>query len=80
MKAATIVILVLAAWGQHAGEGTHKEQTAKAKSQRLLELHTDDAASYSNENEFNHDAKHRYRFFRDRIIPEVVDDGSKEVK
>jgi hypothetical protein len=47
MKAATIVILVLAAWGQHAGEGTHKEQTAKAKSQRLLQLHTDDAASYS---------------------------------
>jgi hypothetical protein len=45
-----------------------------------LELHTDDAAGYSNENEFNHDAKHRYRFFRDRIIPEVGEVGSKGVK
>jgi hypothetical protein len=34
----------------------------------------------SDENTFNHDAKHRYRFFRDRIIPEVGEVGSKEVK
>jgi hypothetical protein len=47
MNAATIVILVHAALGQQAGEGTHKDQSARAKSQRLLQLHTDDAASYS---------------------------------
>jgi hypothetical protein len=47
MNGATIVILVLVVLGQQAVKGTHKEQTAKSKSQRLLELHTDDAASYS---------------------------------
>jgi hypothetical protein len=32
-------------------------------------------------NTFNYDAKHRFRFYQDRIIPELVDDGSKpEVK
>ena len=34
----------------------------------------------SDENTFNHDAKHRFRFYQDRIIPEVAEDGSKEVK
>jgi len=47
MNAATILIFLLAATGQQAVEGTDKDQAAKAKSQRLLELHTNDAASYS---------------------------------
>ena len=47
MNAATTLIFLLAATGQQAVEGTHKDQAAKAKSQRLLELHTNDAASYS---------------------------------
>jgi len=47
MNAATILIFLLAATGQQAVEGSHKDQAAKAKSQRLLELHTSDAASYS---------------------------------
>jgi hypothetical protein len=47
MNAVTTLILLLAATGQQAVEGTHKDQAAKAKSQRLLELHTNDAASYS---------------------------------
>jgi len=47
MNGATILLLLLAATGQQAVEGTQKGQGAKAKSQRLLELHTNDAASYS---------------------------------
>jgi len=47
MNAATILILLFAATGQQAVEGTHKDQGTKAKSQRLLELHTNDAASFS---------------------------------
>jgi hypothetical protein len=47
MNAAMTLILLLAATGQQAVEGAHKDQAAKAKSQRLLELHTNDAASYS---------------------------------
>jgi hypothetical protein len=34
----------------------------------------------SDENTFNHDAKLRFRFYQDRIIPEVGVDGAKEVK
>jgi hypothetical protein len=45
MNVATIVILVFAAAGQQPE--TQKNQAAKAKSQQLLELHTNDAASYS---------------------------------
>ena len=45
MNVATIVILVLAAAGQQAE--AQKNQTARAKSQQLLELHTSDAASFS---------------------------------
>jgi hypothetical protein len=47
MNAATILILLLAASGQQAVEGPRKDQAAKAKSQRLLELHTNDAASFA---------------------------------
>jgi hypothetical protein len=47
MNAATTLIILLAATGQQAVEGAHKDQAAKAKSRRLLELHTNDAASYS---------------------------------
>jgi hypothetical protein len=32
----------------------------------------------SDENTFYHDAKHRFRFYQDRFIPEITDDGSKE--
>jgi hypothetical protein len=35
----------------------------------------------SDENTFYHDAKHRFRFYQDRFIPELRDDGSsREVK
>jgi len=47
MNAAMTLIFLLAATGQQAVEDAHKEQAAKAKSQRLLELHTNDAAGYS---------------------------------
>src|SRR5580700_12145422 len=47
MNAATIVVLLLAGANQQAGEVPRKDQAAKAKGQRLLELHTNDAASYS---------------------------------
>jgi hypothetical protein len=43
----TLVILVLIAMCQRPDEGTPGAEAAKAKSQRLLELHTSDAASYS---------------------------------
>jgi hypothetical protein len=35
------------------------------------------SAIRSNENTFNHDAKHRYRFLHDRRIPELKGEGSK---
>jgi hypothetical protein len=47
MNTAMTLIFLLAATGQQAVEGAPKDQAAKAKSQRLLELHTSDAASYS---------------------------------
>ena len=47
MNAMTTLIFLLVATGQQSTEGTHNDQAAKAKSQRLLELHTDDAASFS---------------------------------
>ena len=47
MNAAITVIFLLAATGQQAVEGSQKDQIAKAKSQWLLQLHTNDAASYS---------------------------------
>ena len=47
MQASTTLILLLVATGQRPAEGTHSDEAAKAKSQRLLELHTSDAASYS---------------------------------
>jgi hypothetical protein len=47
MKAATTVILLLAVTGQRALNDTGKDHASKAKSQFLLELHTNDAASYS---------------------------------
>jgi hypothetical protein len=120
MNAATILVLVLGATAQLAGEYTRNRQAAKARSQRLLELHTNDAASFSffrdaertqkltfkrepvyrwtnptrsvgqegellgrevwsairsEENTLNHDAKHLYRFYRDRIILELRDNG-----
>ena len=47
MNATTILVLVLGATAQLAGEYTRTDQAAKARSQRLLELHTNDAASFS---------------------------------
>jgi hypothetical protein len=47
MNAMTTLIFVLVATGQQSAEGTQNDEAAKAKSQRLLELHTNDAASYS---------------------------------
>jgi hypothetical protein len=47
MNAMTTLIFLLVATSQQSAEGTHNDQAAKAKSQRLLELHTDDAASFS---------------------------------
>jgi hypothetical protein len=47
MNALTLWILLVAPLGQQAVENAQKEQAAKARSQRLLELHTDDAASFS---------------------------------
>jgi hypothetical protein len=34
----------------------------------------------SEENTFYHDAKHRFRFYQDRIIPELADDGAGDKK
>jgi len=47
MNALTISILVFVATGQQASESNQKDESAKARSQQLLELHTNDAASYS---------------------------------
>ena len=47
MNVMTTLIFLLVATGQQSAEGTQNDQAAKAKSQRLLELHTNDAASYS---------------------------------
>jgi hypothetical protein len=47
MNAATILVLLLAGASQQAGEVPRKDQAAKAKGQKLLELHTNDATSYS---------------------------------
>jgi hypothetical protein len=47
MNTATTLIFLLAVTGQQAVESTHKDQATKAKSQRLLELHTNDAGTYS---------------------------------
>ena len=32
----------------------------------------------SDENTFYHDAKHRFRFYQDRIIAEIGDDGARQ--
>ncbi len=47
MNALTLWILLVASIGQQAVEGAEQDQAAKARSQRLLELHTDDAASFA---------------------------------
>jgi hypothetical protein len=47
MNAVTLSMLLLAHLGQQAVENAPKDPGAKAMSQRLLELHTSDAASYS---------------------------------
>jgi hypothetical protein len=47
MSAATIVIITLATAGQQTRDLAPKDDSAKAKGQRLLELHTTDAASYA---------------------------------
>jgi hypothetical protein len=47
MNAVTVLLLLLAAMGQQAGEKTRTDQAAKGKSRQLLELHTSDAASFS---------------------------------
>jgi hypothetical protein len=146
MNAMTTLIFLLVATGQQSAEGTRNEQAAKAKSQRLLELHTDDAASYessdpdvvdgalftmvssagtdpeiilmlearksesgsqwvfgaarfsdmnlwlnhknkevwssirSEENTFYHDAKHTFRFYQDRFIPEIRESDTTTTK
>jgi hypothetical protein len=134
MNAMTTLIFLLVAAGQQSTESTRNDQAAKAKSQRLLELHTDDAASFSiyrdpkrtqklelrrepayrwtnptrvggqigevflwtycgrpeivgsmssirsEENTFNHDAKHTFRFYQDRFIPEIRDSDTTTKK
>ena len=35
------------------------------------------SAIRDNENTFYNDAKHRFRFYQDRTIPEIADGGSK---
>jgi hypothetical protein len=47
MSAVTIVIFAVAASGQQIGGVAQKDDSANVKSQRLLELHTNDAASFA---------------------------------
>ncbi|MFI5459705.1 MAG: hypothetical protein ACHRXM_30130 [Isosphaerales bacterium] len=47
MSATTILVLLLGATAQQAAEHTRNDEAAKARSQRLLELHTGDAATFS---------------------------------
>jgi hypothetical protein len=47
MNATTILALVLGATAQQAAEHTRNDQGPRARSQQLLDLHTNDAASFS---------------------------------
>ncbi len=47
MNTVSVLVLVLASTGQQAAGNAQAEEAAKAKSRQLLELHTNDAASFS---------------------------------
>ncbi len=47
MNPSTVLLLLLTSAGQRAGENAEVDRAAKAKSRRMLERHTADAARYS---------------------------------